>query len=100
MQGGHLFHLTLEIWMEGYFVEAIGVAAGVMTTCSFLPQVIKAYRTRDTKSLSLLMYMVLFTGTCTWLTYGVFIGSFSIILANAVTGMLVMIVLILKLRYG
>ncbi len=86
--------------MDSYLVEAVGVLAGVMTTCSFLPQVIKAYRTRETRSLSLVMYLVLFTGVSTWFVYGLLISSFSIILANAVTGVLVMLVLVMKLRFG
>ncbi len=86
--------------MEGYLVEAVGVTAGVLTTCSFLPQVIKTYRTRETKSLSLVMYLCFFTGVSTWLAYGLLISSFSIILANAVTGVLVLLVLLMKFRFG
>lgn len=86
--------------MNGYLVEAVGVAAGIMTTCSFLPQVIKAYRTRETKSLSLVMYLVLLTGVSTWFAYGLLISSFSIILANAVTAVLVLLVLVMKIRFG
>ena len=46
------------------------------------------------------MYLVLFTGVSTWFVYGLLISSFSIILANAVTGVLVMLVLVMKLRFG
>ena len=86
--------------MESYLVEGVGLAAGILTTLSFLPQVVKTYRTRETKNLSLVMYLVLFTGISTWFVYGLLIGSFSIIAANGATWVLVLLVLIMKIRFG
>ncbi|APZ48112.1 hypothetical protein BW723_08985 [Polaribacter reichenbachii] len=78
--------------------EIIGLVAAVITTSSFLPQVFKAYKTKDTKSLSLTMYVALFIGTVMWMIYGIYLKSLSIILANAITALstLYLVILILK----
>ncbi len=78
-------------------IEYIGIAAGVLTTLSFLPQVIKIWQTRDASSISLLMYSFMCTGVLLWLIYGIAISSFSLIMANAVTLFLAGCVLFLKL---
>ena len=74
--------------------ELIGFIAAVCTTFAFLPQVIKVWKTKQTKDLSLRMYTVMFIGICLWFVYGLRINSLSIILANIVTGFLVFTILI------
>ena len=77
-----------------------GYFAAVLTTIAFLPQAIKAFRTRSTKDMSLTMWLMLFTGNSCWLTYGILVCAGPVIVANAVTLVLVGAVLILKLRNG
>ena len=74
--------------------ELIGFIAAVCTTFAFLPQVIKVWKTKQTKDLSLLMYTIMFIGICLWFVYGLRINSLSIILANIVTGVLVFTILV------
>ncbi|MEC8256646.1 MAG: SemiSWEET transporter [Bacteroidota bacterium] len=74
--------------------ELIGFIAAVCTTFAFLPQVIKVWKTKQTKDLSLRMYTVMFIGICLWFVYGLRINSLSIILANIVTGFLVFTILV------
>ena len=74
--------------------ELIGFIAAVCTTLAFLPQVIKVWKTKQTKDLSLRMYTVMFIGICLWFVYGLRINSLSIILANIVTGFLVFTILV------
>ena len=74
--------------------EIIGFIAAVCTTFAFLPQVIKVWKTKQTKDLSLRMYTVMFIGICLWFVYGLRINSLSIILANIVTGVLVFTILV------
>ncbi len=83
-----------------WWIESLGLIAGTCTTFSFLPQVIKSWRSRSTKDVSLAMFLVFAAGVLFWLVYGVFIHSLSVILANAVTFVLVLAVLVMKLRYG
>jgi MtN3 and saliva related transmembrane protein len=90
----------MEPKMNSFSIEAVGLIAGAMTTLSFLPQVLKAWKSKETKDLSLIMYLVLCTGVFMWLVYGLLIDSPSIIIANAVTFVLVLAVLVMKLRFG
>ncbi len=82
-----------------FTIEAIGLAAGVLTTIAYLPQVVKTLKTKSAKELSLTMYLVMFAGVMLWLTYGIFIHSFSIIVANIVTGILTSTLIYFKLKY-
>lgn len=81
-------------------VEAVGLVAGCCTTLAFVPQVLKAWRSRSTRDVSLGMYVVLAAGVALWLAYGLLIGSLSVTLANGVTLVLVLAVVWLKLRHG
>jgi len=74
--------------------------AAICTTGSFLPQVIRAWRTRSTRDVSALMFILLVTGNSLWLVYGALIGDLPLVIANLVTLALVGIILTLKLRYG
>ena len=80
-------------------IEIIGLIAAVFTTSSFLPQVVKIYKTKQTKDVSAAMYIVMFIGILFWLYYGIIIKSFAIITANVVSGVLVLFVLLFKFFY-
>ncbi|TRZ46286.1 SemiSWEET family sugar transporter [Robertkochia solimangrovi] len=80
--------------------EILGLIAAACTTSSFVPQVYKTWKTRNVAGISLIMYFVLFIGVVLWLLYGIVINSLSVILANSITGLLVLIILILRIRYG
>jgi MtN3 and saliva related transmembrane protein len=79
--------------------EIIGLIAAVLTTASFLPQVFKTYKTKDTSGLSLTMYIVFFIGVVLWSVYGIYINSLSIILANSITAILALYLIFMKLKY-
>ena len=79
--------------------EIIGLVAAVLTTSSFIPQVIKTWKTKSAGNLSLTMYIAMFTGIVLWLIYGIHLGSLAMILANAITAILTLIIIIFKLRY-
>jgi MtN3 and saliva related transmembrane protein len=78
----------------------IGLAAATCTTTSFLPQVIKAWRTRSTRDVSAGMFALLVTGNSLWLLYGALISDLPLVVANLITLGLVATILALKLRYG
>jgi MtN3 and saliva related transmembrane protein len=82
------------------WIQIIGFVAATCTTVSFVPQVIKTLRTRDTKGISLIMYSIFTFGVFLWLLYGVFIRDIPIIIANIITVTLALIVLILKIKHG
>lgn len=80
--------------------EVIGGAAAILTTSAFIPQVWKVWKTRHTHDISLLMYTLFTCGVALWLVYGALLGSWPIIIANAITLLLAGAVLMLKLRFG
>jgi MtN3 and saliva related transmembrane protein len=78
--------------------EYVGIAAACLTTGSFVPQAIEVLRTRDTRSISLAMYTLFTSGTFLWLCYGICIASPSVLIANAITFILALTILIVKIR--
>ena len=81
-------------------VEMIGYAAAFLTTVSFVPQAIKALRERQMAGVSLHMYALFTAGVACWLAYGLMIGSVPMLLANVVTFVLAVIVLVMKISHG
>jgi len=81
-------------------IEWFGYTAALLTTCSFVPQAVMTIRSRNTAGISLGMYVIFTIGVSLWFAYGVAIGSWPMIAANAVTFVLAAIILALKLRYG
>lgn len=80
-------------------IDLFGFIAALLTTSAFLPQVIKTLREKNTKSLSLPMYLILTSGLLLWLTYGIMINDWALIIANSVTGILALIILVAKIKY-
>lgn len=78
----------------------LGIVAGSLTTLAFIPQVIRTWRTRSTHDISLGMFLLFSTGLVLWLMYGALIGSWPIIIANTVTLVLALVIVVLKLRHG
>lgn len=78
--------------------DVVGDVAGTLTTLSFLPQVIKTWRTRSTADISLTMFLMFCAGVALWLVYGVLLDSVPLIVSNIVTLFLAGIILALKLR--
>src|SRR3989338_1542162 len=92
----------LLIWMFNYkmdYITLIGALAGILTTTAFLPQVIKTWKTKQTKDISLGMFAILTIGVVLWLVYGILINSLPVIISNVVTFILALAILILKIRY-
>lgn len=80
-------------------IEILGLTAATLTTASFIPQVYKAWKTKDVEGVSLTMFLAMFIGVILWLIYGYYINSLSMVVANIVTSVLCMAVLILKIRH-
>jgi MtN3 and saliva related transmembrane protein len=80
--------------------EWLGFVAAVLTTTSFIPQAVMTIRTRDTRGISLGMYIIFVIGLAFWLAYGIYLDSLPMIFANLITLGLAGTILVLKLRYG
>ncbi|MEW6115690.1 MAG: SemiSWEET transporter [Nitrospirota bacterium] len=85
--------------MDNGYITLIGLLAATLTTASFIPQVVKTWKLKETKDLSFWMLLLFSVGIFLWLLYGVFIKDLPVILANLVTFVLVMIILFFKLKY-
>ena len=79
--------------------DAIGTIAACLTTASFVPQVWHTLRTRDVRGISLGMYSLFTVGVVLWLVYGILLMAWPIIIANAITTSLALVILVMKLRY-
>ena len=80
-------------------VTLIGLIAGTLTTIAFIPQLQHTWRTRSAQDISLSMLLTFVTGVFLWLIYGLLLGALPIILANLITLILTLAILILKMRY-
>jgi len=81
------------------FMTLVGLAAGFCTTVAFLPQVVKTWKSKSAKDLSLGMYSIFCTGVLLWLIYGIMISDLPVILANAITLILALSILFFKLTF-
>jgi MtN3 and saliva related transmembrane protein len=79
-------------------IEFIGFIAAILTTVAFIPQVYKVWQTKSVSGMSLTMYLIFFCGVLLWLVYGLIINSLPMIIGNAVTIVLTLIILYFLLR--
>lgn len=68
--------------MDQWVIALLGTVAGLCTTGSFVPQVIKAWREGDTAAISTKMYLIISGAFVLWLGYGVLIGSWPMVIFN------------------
>jgi len=78
----------------------VSAIAATLTTVAFVPQAIHIIRFKDTRAISLQMYLVFATGVALWLVFGVMIWNWPIMAANAITLVLALTIIRMKLRYG
>ena len=77
----------------------IGLCAGSLCVISFLPQVIKIFRTKNTRDLSLITFSLFSLGVFLWLIYGILIKSLPVILTNAAMAVLTLLIVVMKVKY-
>jgi MtN3 and saliva related transmembrane protein len=78
----------------------VSALAATLTTVAFVPQALHIIRHKETKGISLLMYVAFASGVALWLVFGIMIGNWPIIIANAITLVLALAIVAMKLRYG
>ncbi|TAN56143.1 MAG: hypothetical protein EPN20_19260 [Magnetospirillum sp.] len=79
-------------------VDLLGTVAGILTTASFVPQVVKTLRSGQTRDISLAMWLAFCIGVVLWLIYGIMLDAWPIIAANVPTLGLSGTILVVKLR--
>lgn len=78
----------------------LGLMAGTFTTAAFVPQLLKTWRSRSARNISLGWLATFISGISLWLVYGLLIQSLPVILANGITLILTLFILRCKLRFG
>jgi MtN3 and saliva related transmembrane protein len=81
-------------------VEWFGFIAGAITTLGFLPQVIRVYKLRSAREISLIFTTLFLTGIGLWVIYGIFLRLLPVILWNSISLVLASALLYAKLKYG
>ncbi len=77
----------------------VSAAAATLTTAAFLPQALHIIRYKDTRAISLIMYVAFAAGVALWLLFGCLIGNLPIIVSNAITLGLALAIIAMKLKY-
>ncbi len=80
-------------------VDIIGSTAGFLTIISFLPQIIKTYRTKKAKDISLMMFLIIDAGAILWTIYGILLYKWPIIITNSLVFVLCLFITIMKIKY-
>ena len=78
----------------------VSAVAAVLTTIAFVPQAVHIIRCKETRAISLQMYVVFAAGVALWLVFGLMIWNWPIIAANGITLALALAIIRMKLRYG
>jgi MtN3 and saliva related transmembrane protein len=86
--------------MKTSYVTILGLIAASLTTTAFVPQAVKSWKTKSAKDLSMGMFAIFCTGVFLWLIYGILNRDLPLILSNAVTFILALTILVLKIRHG
>jgi len=80
--------------------EFLGYIGGVLTTFCYIPQIIRVFRLKSAKEISLLFTILLLVGVVVWLFYGILLSLGPVILWNSVALVIVSVLLYAKLKYG
>lgn len=82
-----------------YFSTILGFVSAFLTTISFLPQTIKTIKEKNTAGISLFMYSIFSAGVLGWMVYGFLTFDLPVIVANGVTLLFALVILVLKIKY-
>ncbi len=80
-------------------IDLLGMAAAALTTGCFLPQVVRLWRTRNAEGISLVTFAAFSLGVALWLAYGLILHAWPIILSNAITLVLALVIVVLTVRF-
>ena len=81
------------------YIDVFGFLAALLTTMAFLPQLYKTWQTKSADDVSLIMLILFITGLICWIIYGLKINSIPILVANIITFIFNLSILILKINY-
>jgi len=80
-------------------ITFVGFVAGTLTTVAYVPQVVRSWKLKETKDISLSMLVLYAAGVSLWLVYGIWMDAMPVIAANGISLILILVLLGIKLRY-
>jgi MtN3 and saliva related transmembrane protein len=80
--------------------EILGLVAGFFTTFAVVPQIMRVYKLKSAREISIIYNTTMLLGILLWLVYGIVLGRISLILWNIIGALLVVLLLLAKLKYG
>ncbi|MCD6359041.1 MAG: hypothetical protein J7L90_03720 [Dehalococcoidia bacterium] len=80
--------------------QTLGLAAGMLVTCSMIPQLIRVFQLKSAREISKFFAILLLMGMLCWIAYGIYLNLTPIIIWNAIGAVLTSILLYAKLKYG
>jgi MtN3 and saliva related transmembrane protein len=86
--------------MKPEYIQYLGMVAGVLTSVSMLPQIIKIFKEKKVEDISFVMIMVLITGIGCWIYYGILRKDGPIIYTNSFAFLLNLLLLVLRFKYA
>lgn len=81
------------------WIEYVGLFGAFLSSITFIPQVVKAWKSKSVKDLSIWMLLIVFTSVIVWLIYGFYLNLLPVILANSVILLLSMVLLYFKIKF-
>lgn len=82
------------------FAESLGLVAGALVTFSMIPQLVRVFKLKSAREISILFTTLLLLGMICWLGYGVYLKLTPVIVWNAIGAVLVTILIYSKVKYG
>ena len=86
--------------MEFTYIDGIGIIAGFLIVCSFIPQLVMIIKNKSAKDISITMYVVLLIAQILWMIYGILKHDFQVIVTNAITSLLTILIIMFSLWYS
>jgi len=80
--------------------EILGLVAGFFTTFAVVPQIMRVYKLKSAREISIIYNTTMLLGILIWLVYGIVLGLVPIIIWNIIGGLLIVLLLLAKLKYG
>ena len=80
--------------------EILGLVAGFFTTFAVVPQIMRVYKLKSAREISIIYNTTMLLGILIWLVYGIVLGLVPIIIWNIIGALLIVLLLLAKLKYG
>ena len=81
------------------YITALGIIAAALTTIAFIPQLLKIWKTKSAKDISLAMFLIFCTGVFLWMIYGILRNDLPVMIANLLVFAQALVILVLKIKY-